>query len=86
MAALVALYLACFRSYASVLAPGERGTLPAIAADRRQARTVLRYINGLIDGTPMLARLVANRTAEAVELTNRITIEVHTASFRAVRG
>jgi hypothetical protein len=86
IAALLGVYLACFREYRAVLAPGERGTLPIIAADRRQARTVLRYINGLIDGTPMLARLVAHRTAEAVELTNGITIEVHTASFRAVRG
>ena len=57
-----------------------------IAADRRQARTVMRYIVGLLDGCPMLARMVVNRTAEAVELSNGIVIEVHTASFRAVRG
>ena len=30
--------------------------------------------------------MVANRTAESVELTNGVTIEVHTASFRSVRG
>ena len=35
IAALVAVYLACFRDYRPVLAPGERGTLPIIAADRR---------------------------------------------------
>src|SRR5262245_34754541 len=39
IAALVAVYLACFREYAPVLAPGEVGTLAVIAADRRQART-----------------------------------------------
>jgi len=55
IAALVAVYLACFRSYVDVLAPGERGTLPIIAADRRQARTVFRYVNGLLDGCRMLA-------------------------------
>src|SRR5439155_660275 len=81
-----AVYLACFRDYRPVLAPGERGTLPIIAADRRQARTVFRYVNGLLDACPMLARMVANRTAESVELTNGVTIEVHTASFRSVRG
>src|SRR2546429_897870 len=60
VAALVAVILACFRSYRDVLAPGECGTPPIIAADRRQARTVFRYVTGLLDGCPMLARMVAN--------------------------
>ena len=86
IAALVAVYLACFRDYSKHLAPGEVGTLPLIAADRRQARTVMRYITGYLDNVPMLTRLVANRTKETIELNNRVTIEVHTANFRAVRG
>jgi hypothetical protein len=86
IAALVALYLACFRDYRDTLAPGEVGTLPVIAADRRQARTVMRYIAGFLDAVPMLGELVANRAKESIELKNRVTIEVHTASFRAVRG
>jgi hypothetical protein len=85
-AALVAVYLACFRDYRRYLAAGEHGTLMVIAADRRQARTVLRYINGLLDSVPMLSKLVSKRMAESVEFSNRINIEVHTASFRAVRG
>lgn len=86
IAALVAVFLACFRDYAQILAPGERGTVMVIAADRQQARTVFRYIAGLLDGVPMLARLIENRTKETITLTNRVNIEVHTASFRAVRG
>jgi hypothetical protein len=86
MAALVAVYLACFRDYRPTLAPGERATIMVIAADRRQARVVLRYIAGFFDGTPLLRPLVQRRTAEALHLTTRVTIEVHTASFRAVRG
>jgi hypothetical protein len=86
IAALVAVFLACLREYAAILAPGERATIMVIAADRRQARVVFRYVTGLLDGVPMLARLVESRTAEAVHLTNRVSIEVHTASFRAVRG
>src|SRR5439155_16788293 len=81
-----AVYLACFRDYRPVLAPGERGTLPIIAADRRQARTVFCYVTGLLDSCPMLARMLSNRTTESIELTNGVTIEVHTASFRSVRG
>jgi hypothetical protein len=86
IAALVAVFLACFRDYRAVLAPGERATVMVIAADRRQARVVLRYIAGLLDRVPMLAALVERRTAEALHLRNRVTLEVHTASFRAVRG
>ncbi len=86
VAALIAVFLAVLRDYSDVLAPGEMGTVAIIAADRRQARTVLRYINGLIDGSPMLAKLVVNRTAESIELVNGIVLEVHTASFRSVRG
>ncbi len=86
IAALIAVFLAFFRDYSKYLAPGERATVMVIAADRRQARVVFRYITGLIDHTPMLARMVENRTREAIDLTNRVTIEVHTASFRAIRG
>jgi len=86
IAALVAVFLAVFRDYSLVLAPGERGTVMCLAADRRQARTVLRYIRGFFDSVPMLNRMVEGRQAEAIHLTNRISIEVHTASFRSVRG
>lgn len=86
VAALVAVFLACFRNYADALTGGEVGTLPVIAADRRQARTVMRYIVGFLDGVPMLKQRVLHRTKESIELTNRAVIEVHTASFRAVRG
>jgi hypothetical protein len=86
IAALVAVWLACFRDYRAILAPGERGTVMLLAADRRQARTVFRYVEGLLDGIPLLRPLVERRTREAIYFTNRVVIEVHTASFRAVRG
>jgi len=86
ISALAAIYLAFFRDYRKILAPGEVGTIMVIAADRRQARTVLRYIDGFIDAVPALARMVVKRTKEAIELDNRVMIEIQTASFRAVRG
>jgi hypothetical protein len=84
IAALLAVFLACFRKY--TLAPGEVGVVMLIATDRRQARVLKRYIAGLLRAVPMLAAMIANETAEGIELTNRLVIEVHTASFRAVRG
>ncbi len=86
MAALVAVYLAAFRDYSGILAAGEVGTLPVVAADRRQARVVFGHITGLLDETPMLAQLVVHRTAESIELSTRVRIEIHTASWRALRG
>ena len=57
-----------------------------IAADRLQARVVSRYISGLLHSTPVLEKLIASETKTAIELTTGITIEIHTASFRTVRG
>jgi len=86
IAALVAVYCACFRDYRPVLASGERAVVMVLAADRDQARVVLGYIAGLIESVPMLARMVSSRTAEAIHLSNRVSIEIHTASYRAIRG
>lgn len=85
-AALLAVYEAAFHDYRDRLAPGEVATVMVLAADRKQARSVFRYISGLFESNPMLARMVAREDREAIELSNRTVIEVHTASFRAVRG
>lgn len=84
--ALVAVYLATFRQYRQHLQPGERATVAVLAADRKQARTVLRYIGGLLRGVPMLKRLIERETAEGFDLAGSVTIEVTTASSRATRG
>jgi phage terminase large subunit-like protein len=84
--ALIAVFLTAFRDWRPFLSPGERATIMIIASDRKQARTILRYCRGLLEMVPMLRQLVAAERAEAIDLDNRVTIEVHTASFRAVRG
>ena len=84
--ALIAVFLACSRDWLPYLGIGERGTVMVIAADRRQARTILRYVKGLLQLVPMLTRMIEAERQEAVDLNNRISIEVHTASFKTVRG
>lgn len=84
--ALIAVFLACFRDYRAYLQPGERATVMILAADRRQARVIMRYVVGLLHGVAMLERMIEAEAAESIDLTNRTTIEIHTASFRAVRG
>ena len=85
-AALLAVYEGAFHEYADRLAPGEIATIMVLAADRKQARSVFRYISGLLHSNPMLERMIVREDKEAIELSNRTAIEVHTASFRAVRG
>ena len=46
--ALIAVFLACFRDWRPFLGPGEVGTVMVVAADRRQARTIMRYAIGLL--------------------------------------
>jgi hypothetical protein len=84
--ALVAVYLAIFRSYKQHLAPGEVATIRIMSSDRDQSRTILRYIGGLLRGNPQLAKRIIRETSESFELNNRVVIEVGSASFRATRG
>ena len=84
--ALIATYLATFRDYAPHLAPGEVATIAVIAADRRQARSIFRFTLGLLRAVPMLADLIEDETAETITLSNRVVIEIATASFRVTRG
>ena len=84
--ALVAVFLACFKDWRPFLNVGERGTITVIAADRKQSRTIMRYVRGLLRMVPMLRQLIEAERQEGIDLKNRVTIEVHTCSFRTVRG
>jgi hypothetical protein len=86
IAALIGVYLAAFLDYRSHLSPGERGVVMILATDRRQSGVIFRYVRALLEGVPMLSRLVERMGTESIDLTNSITIEIHTASFRSVRG
>ena len=90
--ALVATYLATVPDYSSFLAPGEVPTIAVIAADRKQARSIFRFITGLVHGTPLLKPMVETETTDTLLLRRggtipwTVAIEIHTASFRVTRG
>ena len=84
--ATLATYIAGLCEHGDVLSPGERGVLLCIAPDQRQASIALDYATAAFEGSPILRQLIANRTADALELTNRIAVEVRAASFRRLRG
>jgi hypothetical protein len=83
--AICATWLACFCDWTPFLTGGERGVVSIIAADRRQAGVIFKYVREML-GIPLLEGLVQRETNEILELANGITIEVQTANFRTVRG
>ena len=84
--AMIAVFLACFFDWRPYLGPGEVGTIMVVCADRRQARTIMRYALGLLRAVPMLKRQIEGVTRETISLKGNVVIEIHTASFRTTRG
>ena len=86
VSAVIACYLGLFFDYSKYLAPGEDGIIMLISADRAQSQTLLRYIKGILHSNPVFAQYIQEELKESVQLTNNIRIEVHSASFRSIRG
>ena len=84
--AALAIYLAGLCDHSAHLSRGEKGLVLLLASDRRQAKILLDYCEGVLRSTPMLSQLIKERTREEIALTTGISIEVRTASLRGVRG
>ncbi len=85
-ASVVATYLGALVDWSPVLAKGERAMVLCIGPDQRQAKISRDYIEGVFNSSPVLSGLVVNRTADTLELSNGISIEVRAANFRRLRG
>jgi hypothetical protein len=83
--AVLATYIAGLCVH-DALVPGERGVLLCVALDQKVAKIILDYAQANFERSPLMKQLIANRTADALELTNGITLEVRPASFRKLRG
>src|SRR5260370_22332336 len=62
--ALISVYLAATGDFTAYLAPGERATVMIVATDRKQARTILRYIKGILKDVPALSGLIEAETSQ----------------------
>ena len=84
---VVATYLAMFVDWAPYLAAGEYATIAIVCADRAQARTVIRYVKGLIDSVPAMASMLEGpEHSQRITLSSRrVVIEISTAGH-GVRG
>jgi hypothetical protein len=79
-------YLASCCSYDDVLSRGEKGLVLCLSADQRQGRITLDHIAANFEQSPILAQLVTSRTTDAIELSNKVIVEVRAASYRRLRG
>jgi hypothetical protein len=84
--AVLAVFLAVFKDYSGVIVAGEKPTVLLLAANVKQAGVALGYIQGILETIQMLAGMVKSRTADSLELTNDVVVEVRPASFRGLRG
>jgi phage terminase large subunit-like protein len=84
IAALLAVYLGCFKAYTRSY--GEKLIGMLVARDRDQARHLKDMIAGLLHAKPELDRLIVNELAEEIELSTGITIKVVTSNYGSVRG
>ena len=85
-ASAIGVHQACFRDWSTVLSPGEVGTCLLLASDREQAQILYRYSLALLEGSPLLARMIVSKTKERIELDNHTAIEIGTSDNAAVRG
>lgn len=86
-AAILAVYMTAIETgWQEHLAPGQQAVFPIISVDRQACREVLNYCKGILYSSPLLKRMIALETQEAIELTNGAIIQIRTASFRSVRG
>jgi hypothetical protein len=85
-ASVLAAYLAALVDWTGVLARGEKGLVLCAGADTKQASVQRDYIEGVFDASPVLSSLVVNKTADGIELSNGINVEVRAANFRRLRG
>jgi hypothetical protein len=84
--AVLLCWLACLNDHRHSLAPGEMGVALCVSRDQRIAKIILNYIEGILSGSPYLRGLVRNRTADIIELSNRISIEVRPCNYKTLRG
>jgi hypothetical protein len=85
MAAYIAVYKA-IQDYSHCLARGERGTVLCLAQDRKAAGIVFNYIRSFLRADPVVPSMIERETTDSIELSNMITLQVGTSSFRSVRG
>ena len=83
---VLAAFLAALCDHHDKVVPGERPLVLCLAQNQKQAGVTFSYIGAVFEAVPALAKMVVNRTADSLTLSNGVSIEVRPASFRGLRG
>jgi hypothetical protein len=83
---VLATWIAALCDHKDCTVPGEKPLVLCLAQNQRQAAVEFSYIAAIFDNVPMLAKLIVNRTADTLKLSNGVSIEVRPANFRSLRG
>jgi hypothetical protein len=86
IAAAVLVYLATCVDYSGCLVPGETGYVLCVAPTQKQAQSVLGYVRAFLEASPILRQEIVNVTADEIKIRANITIAVHPANYRTLRG
>jgi hypothetical protein len=73
-------------NYHDELAPGEKGIALIISRDQRVSKIILDYAFAIMLGSEPLRSMIANKTADSLELTNNCVLEVRPCSHKNLRG
>jgi hypothetical protein len=84
--AALTVYLACLVDWSDALNLGERGVALYLAPTQDQAGRAFGYARGFIEHSELMRALVVSKTAQSIELSNGIDIEIQAANWRYVRG
>lgn len=85
-AGTLAAYAGCLCDHSEVLAPGERGSIPILAASTVQAERAFQATVGVLEYSPVLRDHIEGMTADTLRLNTRIDVQVRPANFRTIRG
>ena len=83
---VAAAYLAGCCDFRDVLAPGQRGRLPLIAASKEQADELHAYVVGAFENASALRGLVEKTNERTLSLRSNVDVMVRALSFRNLRG
>lgn len=86
VASLIACHTAISFNPRGKLRPGEKATVMCLAVDKHQAGIVHGYIRAYFESIPALKQMVVDVSNDGIELCNGVIIEVHTNSYRSIRG
>lgn len=88
MSAIVATYAACMLAdeYKKHLRPGEKFFIISVANTESQSKLALQGVKDLVNGSPILKRLIVRETSDTLELSNGCVFKALPASSRSGRG